>query len=96
MAFDATLNEFVLFELPTSGTAMRLCAHLGAERLAWHEPGPTVCGVRVLLNPGRDDLASLLSSAQEWLGETDLGAIAFELDGRAYFLPRRRVLTAAS
>jgi hypothetical protein len=94
--FVTTLSDFVLFELPSSGAAMRLCAHLGAERLAWHEPGPIACIVRVLLNPGRDDLASLLSSVQEWLDETDLGAIAFELDGRAYFLPKRRVLQTTS
>jgi hypothetical protein len=96
VAGETTLSEFVLFELPSSGAAMRLCAHLGDERLAWHEPGPIASIVRVLLNPGRSDLAGLLSSAQEWLDETDLGAIAFELDGRAYFLSRRRILEPAS
>jgi hypothetical protein len=96
MAFDSTLKDFVIFELPCSETAMRLCACLGAERLAWHEPGPMACCVRVLLSPERRDLAQLLRSAQEWLDDTELGAVAFELDGRAYFLPRRRVLQRVS
>jgi hypothetical protein len=94
--FVTTLSDFVLFELPSSGDAMRLCAHLGEERLAWHEPGPIACVVRVLLSPGRSDLACLLSSVREWLDESELGAVAFELDGRAYFLRRRRILEPAS
>jgi hypothetical protein len=94
--FVTTLSDFVLFELPSPGYAMRLCAHLGDARLAWHEPGPIACVVRVLLDPGRSDLACLLSSVQEWLDDSDLGAVAFELDGRAYFLQRRRILEPVS
>jgi hypothetical protein len=96
VAFDTTLSDFVLFELPSSGAATRVCAHLGDEWLAWHEPGPIASVVRVFLDPSRGDLASLLSTVQEWLDEQDLGAIAFELDSRAYFLSRRRILQPTS
>ncbi len=96
MRFEATLNDFVIFELPCSETAMRLCGYLGAERPAWHEPGLVVSCVRVLLSPERRDLAQLLRTVQEWLDGTEMGAVPFELDGRAYFLPRRRVLQRTS
>lgn len=96
MSFGASLNDLVTFELPCSQTAMRLCGYLGAERPAWHEPGQMVSCVRVLLSPERRDLAQLLRTVQEWLEDTEMGAVAFELDGRAYFLPKRRVLQRIS
>lgn len=86
----STLNEIVLFELPTQVDAERLEAYLADKRLAWLQGGDIAAIVGVLLNPHEGDLAVLLRSVEAWLGEVGFAAIRFEVDGRTYVLETRQ------
>ena len=94
MEFKASLDEVVLFELPTARAAERLLVHLSPHRLAWLQSGDRVSIVGALLGPEADDLAQLLRSVQEWLERIGFAAIRFELDGRIYALEARSLLEA--
>jgi hypothetical protein len=95
VAFDPTLDEIVLFELPSRGLAERLLGHIAQERLSWLQTGDGAAVVGVLLNPRKFDLAELLRSIQGWLQQTTLAAIRFEVDGRVYVLEARQPALAA-
>jgi hypothetical protein len=86
MPFHSSLNEIVLFEVPTRSGATQLLATLSASRLAWIERGDEVSVVGVLLNPNDGDLASLLRCVESWVEQRGLLAIRFEVDGRTYIL----------
>jgi len=86
MSVDSSLNEIVLFEVPTRSGATQLLAELSSSRLAWLERGDEVSVVGVLLNPDDGDLARLLRSVEAWVEQGGLLAIRFEVDARTYVL----------
>jgi hypothetical protein len=86
MPVDSSLNEVVLFEVPSRSGASQLLAELSSSRLAWLERGDEVSVVGVLLNPDDGDLACLLRSVETWVEQRGLLAIRFEVDGRTYVL----------
>jgi hypothetical protein len=94
MEFKASLDETVLFELPTARAAEQLLAHLSPHRLAWLQSDDPISVVGVLLGPEADDFAQLLRSVQEWLDRIGFAAIRFDVDGRIYALEPRRVFHA--
>ena len=97
MAFNTSLDDIVLFELLTRDTAQELLRHVSSTRLAWMQPGPSATVVGVLLNPGDEDLATLLRQAEAWGASKSLAAIRFEVDGKTYVLePFSRAEIAAA
>ena len=89
MASNRSLDEIVLFELPTSQLAERLLKRVAAKRLAWLQDGEATFVVGVLLNPDRLDLAFLLREVESWFERSALAAMRFEVDGRTYVLDAR-------
>ena len=52
-----SLNDIVLFEIPTRSGATELLAELSSSHLAWMERGDEISVVGVLLNGDDGDLA---------------------------------------
>src|SRR3954453_10757815 len=86
MQLDASLNETVLFDLPSKYFAEQLLLSTLSERVAWLQIGEEASIVGVLLAPDSLDLARLLREVQVWLESSALLAVRFELDGRMYVL----------
>jgi hypothetical protein len=80
-----SLNDIVLFEVPTRSGATGLLAELSSSHLAWMERGAELSVVGVLLNGDDGDLACLLRGVERWAEQRGL-AIRFEVDGRTYVL----------
>ena len=91
MTYTDSLDEMVLFDLPTVGCAKTLLNLLERTRLAWLHGDDDVTAVGVLLNPTSDDLALLLRSVEAWMKRWRLPAIRFEVDGRTYVLQAAQV-----
>ena len=91
---DLSVNDIVLFELPSPFLATRLVEHVGSERFAWQLFEHWVPVVAVVLMPEELDLAHLLRSVQSWLALRGLDSIHVDVDGRSYVL-RPRALAAA-
>jgi hypothetical protein len=85
MPDHGSLNDIVLFEVPTRSGATGLVAELSSSHLAWIERGDELSVVGVLLNGDDGDLASLLRGVERWTEQREL-AIRFEVDGRTYVL----------
>ncbi len=85
MSAETAPNRILQFEIPARD-AKPLLAELSSSRLAWMEGGDEIATINVLLNPGKEDMASLLGTVKEWVAQRGLNAIRFELDGRAYAL----------
>jgi hypothetical protein len=86
MQWDASLDEIVLFDLPSKYFAEQLLLSALSERVAWLQIGDEASIVGVLLAPDSLDLARLLREVQDWLERSALLALRFELDGRLYVL----------
>jgi hypothetical protein len=86
MQLDASLDEIVLFDLPSKYFAEQLLLSSLSERVAWLQIGEEASIVGVLLAPDALDLARLLREVQIWLESSGLLALRFELDGRTYVL----------
>jgi hypothetical protein len=86
VAFNPSLDELVIFELPTRRLAEGLLAQLSPKRFAWMQNGEDTAVLAALLNPDHLDLAVLLRTVQSWLSATGLVAIRFEVDGKPYVL----------
>src|SRR5262249_27076328 len=95
MEFTGTLDEVVVFELPTRLWGESLMTFLAPGRLTWLQEGDASCVVGALLNPDVEDIAALLRSVQVWLDRSGLAAMDFEVDGRTYVLQARRQALAA-
>jgi hypothetical protein len=95
MEFTGTLDEVVVFELPTRLWGESLMTYLAPGRLTWLQDSEAWCVVGALLNPEVEDLAALLRSVQAWLDRSGLTMISFEIDGRTYALNARRQAVAA-
>jgi hypothetical protein len=94
-----SVNDIVLFEVPTRSGATGLLAELSSSNLAWMERGDELAVVGVLLDGDDGDLARLLRRVERWTTEQrGLLAIRFEVDGRTYVLqpslPAREVTAA--
>jgi hypothetical protein len=83
---NASLDEIVLFELPTRWWAERLLSYVAPCHLAWLQGGDEAAVVGVLLNPDEDDVARLLRAVHRWVTRSGIAAVRFELDGRTYVL----------
>ena len=92
MAFNTSLDEIVLFELPTQEASESLVMHLGQTRLAWLQSGEAGTVVGVLLNPDDGDLAVLLRSVESWVDQSGFAGIRFEVDGRVYALQSKQMV----
>lgn len=92
MSFNTSMDEIVLFELPTQEASESLVMHLGQTRLAWLQSGEAETVVGVLLNPDDGDLAVLLRSVEGWVDQSGFAAIRFELDGRVYVLESKQMV----
>jgi hypothetical protein len=92
VSYEATLDEIVLFELPTQEASQGLVMYLGQTRLAWLQSGEEVSVVGVLLNPDDGDLAVLLRSVERWVDQSGFAAIRFEVDGRVYVLESKQMV----
>ena len=90
MDFKPSLEEIVLFELPTDRYAYQLLTHLKSGRLTWLQNGDAVAIVGAVLTPDATDFAELLRKVQAWLREEHLVAIRFEVDGRTYVLEAKQ------
>jgi hypothetical protein len=86
MQSETSLDEIVLFELPSKYFAEELLLSALSERVAWLQIGDAASIVGVLLTPDELDLARLLREVQTWLDRSGLLALRFEVDGRAYVL----------
>jgi hypothetical protein len=86
---NASLDEIVLFELPTKWWAERLLSYVAPCHLAWMLSDDDASLVGVLLNPDEDDVARLLRAVHRWLVRSGIAALRFELDGRTYVLEGR-------
>jgi hypothetical protein len=86
MQSETSLDEIVLFELPSKYFAEELLLSALSERVAWLQIGDAASTVGVLLTPDELDLARLLREVQTWLDRSGLLALRFEVDGRAYVL----------
>ena len=86
MQSTPSLDEIVLFELPSIGYALKLLLDPLADRAAWLRCGDGSWIAAVLLARDELDLARLLRRVQSWLEGSGLGALRFEVDGRTYVL----------
>lgn len=81
------VSDTVRFEVVELSTAVRLAQRLGRSRsvilVAESEYVKSVVA-EVQRKPA--DLAELLRDVEDWIGQESLGAIRYELDGRAYVL----------
>lgn len=92
VSYSASLDEIVLFELPTQEASESLVMHLGQTRLAWLQSGEGGSVVGVLLNPDDGDLALLLRGVEAWVDQSGFAAIRFEVDGRTYVLESKQTV----
>jgi hypothetical protein len=86
---ESELDEIVLFEMPTGDDAQQLWLRLHSMRLAWLHRREDMLFVAVALRAERWDLALLLREVQNWVSDSGLSPIVFELDGRCYELRAR-------
>jgi hypothetical protein len=86
MQSHGSLDETVLFELPSKYWAEELLLNALSERVSWLQIGEDASVVGVLLAPDELDLARLMRCVQDWLEHSGLLAIRFEVDGRNYVL----------
>jgi len=86
MQSPASFDEIVLFELPSKYYAEELLLRALSERVSWLQIGEDASVVGVLLAPDELDLARLLRSVQDWLEQSGLLALRFEVDSRTYVL----------
>ena len=84
MDFDIGLDDYLLFQLRRVEDAHDLWCLVRRERAAWVHHSEDDIHVVVSLRPDPDDLAVLLRTVEEWVGERGLPAVVFELDGRPY------------
>src|SRR3954467_15200716 len=84
MQWDASLDEIVLFELPSKYFAEQLLLSTLSERVAWLQIGDEASIVGVLLAPDSLDLARLLREVRDWRGRWAPLALRFELAGGLY------------
>jgi hypothetical protein len=84
--FEPSLDELVIFELPSRELAAELLADFAPKRFAWMQAGDEATVVSTLLDPDRLDLALLLRGVQRWLAWRGVLAIRFEVDGKMYVL----------
>jgi len=91
---DRSVNDIVLFELPSPFLATRLVEHVGCERFAWQLFEHWVPIVAVVLMAEELDLAHLLRSVQSWLALRGLESIHYDVDGRSYVLSPRALAAA--
>jgi hypothetical protein len=81
------VSDTARFEVVELATAVRLAQRLGRGRsvilIAESEYEKSVVAE---VRRGSADLASLLREVEEWVRDESLGAIRYELDGRAYVL----------
>jgi len=89
-----SLDETVLFELPSKYYAEELLLNALSERVSWLQIGEDASVVGVLLTTEELDLARLLSCVRDWLEHSGLLAIRFEVDGRNYVLEAPRPVLA--
>jgi hypothetical protein len=85
-----SLCQSVEFELADHAAAQALARRLRPARLEWLESRDGLWLVTAELRPVPGDLAVLLREAEAWLDETGLADVAFRVDGRWYWLRRRR------
>jgi hypothetical protein len=90
-----SLCESVEFELADHAAAQALSRRLRPARLEWLESRDGLWLVTAELRAVPGDLALLLREAEAWLGDMDLPDVAFRVDGRWYWLRRRRDALAA-
>jgi hypothetical protein len=83
---NPSLDEVVLFELPSKVYAEQLLLDALSDRVAWLQAGDEASIAGVLLGPDELDLARLLRCVQSWLERSGLLALRFEVDGRTYVL----------
>jgi hypothetical protein len=93
---NGSLNEIVLFELPTKWWAERLLSYVAPCHLGWMQSDDDATVVGVLLNPDEDDVARLLRAVHRGVGRSGIAALRFELDGRTYVLEARDASLAPS
>lgn len=81
------VSDTIRFEVVELATAVRLAQRLGRSRsVILVAESEYVKSVVAEVHPGPDDLAELLHDAEDWVRDESLGAIRYELDGRAYVL----------
>jgi hypothetical protein len=81
------VSDTIRFEVVELATAVRLAQRLGRNRsVILVAESEYVKSVVAEVNPGAADLAELLHDAEDWVRDESLGAIRYELDGRAYVL----------
>jgi len=93
---NRSLDEIVLFELPTRWWAERLLSYVAPCHLAWLQTDDETAVVGVLLNPGEDDVARLLRAVHRWVTRSGIAAVRFELDGRTYVLDSAEAMLVPS
>jgi hypothetical protein len=86
MAFIASLDDIVLFDVADERDAERLCELLQRNRLSWLYDRERIRYVAAALRAEPEDLVSLLRTVETWVCDNGFGGIRYELDGRAYFL----------
>jgi hypothetical protein len=81
------VSDTIRFEVVELATAVRLAQRLGRNRsVILVAESEYVKSVVAEVHPGPADLAELLHDAEDWVRDESLGAIRYELDGRAYVL----------
>ena len=83
---DDLIPDVVLFEFAGGIAAHSLSRLLQQTWVVWTEPDESGWIVGAELRPNADDLAVLLRTVSEWLGERRLHELAFQVDGRVYTL----------
>jgi hypothetical protein len=81
------VSDTIRFEVVELATAVRLAQRLGRNRsVMLVAESEYVKSVVAEVQPKPADLAELLREVETWIGDESLGAIRYELDGRAYVL----------
>jgi len=81
------VSDTVRFEVVELSTAVRLAQRLGRSRsVILVAESEYVKSVVAEVHGQPADLAELLREVEAWIGDESLGAIRYELDGRAYVL----------
>ncbi len=81
------VSDAVRFEVVELATAVRLAQRLGRDRsVSLVAESEYVKSVVAEVEPGPRDLAVVLRDVEAWISEESLGAIRYELDGRAFVL----------
>src|SRR5690348_5438958 len=81
------VSDTARFEVVELATAVRLAQRLGRSRsVILVAESEYVKSVVAQIHRKRDDLAQLLRDVEGWVRDESLGAIRYELDGRAYVL----------